>query len=63
MTDPNRASATTYRWPWFILGAAILSILLAFLWMTREVQRTKRIRDASAPTGPAAVVPTNPPSQ
>ena len=31
-----------YRWPWFVLGAVVLGILLAILWVSFEVSRTRR---------------------
>jgi hypothetical protein len=42
-------SQPRYTWPWLILAGLVLAILLAVLWMSREIQRTKRIRDLSAP--------------
>jgi len=38
-----------YTWPWFVLGAVLLAIALAVLWMSKEVERTRRIRDLNAP--------------
>jgi hypothetical protein len=38
-----------YTWPWFVLGAVLLAITLAVLWMSKEIQRTRRIRDLNAP--------------
>jgi hypothetical protein len=38
-----------YRWPWMVLGAVILGIIMAVLWMSREVDRMRRIRDLNAP--------------
>jgi len=38
-----------YRWPWFVLAAVILWILLAVVWMSKEVERTRRMRDYNAP--------------
>lgn len=38
-----------YVWPWFALGAVVLAVLLAVLWMSKEVERMRRIRDANAP--------------
>jgi hypothetical protein len=39
-----------YTWPWWVLGAVLLGLALAVLWMSQEIARTRRIRDASAPT-------------
>jgi hypothetical protein len=38
-----------YRWPWFLAAFIVAAILLACLWMSREIERTRRIRDANAP--------------
>jgi hypothetical protein len=38
-----------YRWPWFVLAAFLLGIFLAVVWMSFEIARTRRIRDANAP--------------
>jgi hypothetical protein len=44
-----------YRWPWFVLTAFILAIILAILWMSQEVRRTKRMRELnSSPSGPTS---------
>src|ERR1041385_4209545 len=43
MTNPR------HRWPWFVLAALIVAILLAALWLSFEIARTKRIRDLNAP--------------
>lgn len=32
-----------------ILAAAVLAVVLAILWMSREVDRLRRIRDLNAP--------------
>jgi quinoprotein glucose dehydrogenase len=34
-----------YRWPWFVLGAFLLAVALAVLWMSFEVRRLRRQRD------------------
>src|SRR5438445_11235790 len=41
-----------YRWPWFVLAAFVLAIVLAVLWMRKEIERTRRIRDLNSPTPP-----------
>jgi hypothetical protein len=42
---PRRA----YLWPWWVLGAVLLGVLLAILWMSQEIARTRTIRDLNAP--------------
>jgi len=34
-----------YRWPWFVLGAFVLAVILAVVWMSYEVKRTRMIRE------------------
>jgi len=50
--EPSPANATgrSYRWPWFVWGAVILAILLAIVWMSYAVKRTRMIRDLNSPT-------------
>ena len=38
-----------YRWPWFLLAAIVLAIILAIAWMSVEVSRTRRNRDLNNP--------------
>jgi hypothetical protein len=42
-------SKQRYIWPWFVLAAVLLGIVLAIVWMSFEIKRTKRIRDLNAP--------------
>jgi hypothetical protein len=46
---PNRR----YRWPWFVLAAVVLFVVLAMVWMSFAVHREKQERDFNAPL-PAA---------
>jgi len=39
-----------YRWPWILAAFIVVGIALACFWMSREIARTQRIRDANAPT-------------
>jgi hypothetical protein len=41
-----------YRWPWFMLAALCAAIALAILWLSVEIERTRRIRDLNAPVAP-----------
>jgi hypothetical protein len=58
-SPPNAGVRTRYRWPWFVLGAVVLAVLLAFVWMSKEIERTRRQRELTPPpvlsqTSPAA---------
>ena len=46
---PEPRSQRRYTWPWLVLAAVLLAIVLAILWMSREVERTRRIRDLNRP--------------
>jgi hypothetical protein len=48
-TARSTAPPQRYKWPWFVLAAFILAIILAVVWMRAEIERTRRIRDANAP--------------
>jgi hypothetical protein len=48
--QPDISDQRHYTWPWFVLGAVLLAIALAVLWMSKEIERTRRIRDLNAPT-------------
>jgi sulfatase modifying factor 1 len=57
--DPKGQGAAgrpQYRWPWFVLGGFVLAVLLAVLWMSFEVSKTRRLRDLNAP--PPTPAPT-----
>jgi hypothetical protein len=46
---PDPQNRRRYTWPWFVLAAVLLAIALAALWMSKEIERTRRIRDLNAP--------------
>ena len=50
-----------YRWPWLVLAAVVLAVIVAVLMMSRELERVRRIRDATTPpastTNSPAVAP------
>jgi hypothetical protein len=48
MGKPNE-NPRRYKWPWFVLAAVALGIILAIAWMTYAVHREKQERDFSAP--------------
>ena len=53
MTPPEPKDATTpplaYKWPRYALGAVVLAIILAVVWMSYAVKRTRMIRDLNMP--------------
>ena len=55
MSAPEDNSAKpNYRWPWFVLAAVLLAIVLAVLWVTVAAKKVAQQRDftplpASAP--------------
>ena len=46
---PDPENQRRYTWPWFVLAAVLLAIALAVLWMSKEIERTRRIRDLNEP--------------
>ncbi len=34
-----------YVWPWFVLAAVVIGVVLSFIWMSKEVQRTREQRE------------------
>jgi len=54
--EKPQTSRRKYVWPWFVLGAVLLGIALSVLWLSHEIERTRRIRDLNAP---AAQTSTN----
>ena len=46
---PHPENKRRYTWPWFVLAAVLLAIILAVLWMSKEIVRTRRIRDLNEP--------------
>jgi hypothetical protein len=49
VNPPDRGYRRHYKWPWFVLAAVLLAIALAVLWMSKEIARTRRIRDLNEP--------------
>ena len=38
-----------YKWPWFVLAAVVLAVVLAVVWMSYAVKHERDQRDFSAP--------------
>jgi hypothetical protein len=48
-----------YRWPWFVLAAFVLAVVLAVIWMTALVRRTQQNRELNTPLFPQTDSGTN----
>jgi hypothetical protein len=48
-----------YKWPWFVLGAVVLGIVLAIIWMVVLIQRTREQRENSWPPQTRSSLQTN----
>jgi uncharacterized membrane protein YdfJ with MMPL/SSD domain len=51
----NNSSKPNYRWPWLVLAAVLLAIVLAVLWVAGAAKKVEQQRDfaplpATAPT-------------
>ena len=42
-------SPRRYKWPWFVLGAVVLGIVLAVIWVGAAVRKIEREKDVNAP--------------
>ena len=48
MDNPNE-QPQHHKWPWFVLVAFLLAVVLAIAWMSFAVQREKQERDSNVP--------------
>jgi hypothetical protein len=49
MNQTNVNPPRRYKWPWFVLAAFILFVLLAIVWMSFAVRNVERERDSNPP--------------
>jgi hypothetical protein len=54
MDELNEKPPRRYKWPWFVLAAFVLFVLLAIVWMSFAVRTVEQERSLNAPS------PTNP---
>jgi hypothetical protein len=48
--EPDKnSSSPSYKWPWFVLAAVVLGILLMIAWVGFAALREKQQRDFNAP--------------
>lgn len=48
MSETNE-NPQRHQWPWFVLAAFLLGVILAIGWMSYAVHREKQERDVNAP--------------
>ncbi len=61
MEDKNIDSTPPrYRWPWFVLAAVVLGVVLAVVWMTVEVRRIRRQQAVNPWSAPLATESNKP---
>ena len=51
--DEENQNPRRYKWPWFVLAAVLLSIVLAVAWVSFAVKKVERERNfnTSIPAG------------
>ena len=49
MNEPNEKQPRRYKWPWFVLAAVVVFVLLAILWMSFAVRTVEQERNFNAP--------------
>ena len=59
---PASEEKRRYTWPWFVLAGVVLGIILAVLWMSREIERTRKLREWNSTSPPAATNPSTTPA-
>ena len=63
MIDPQHSEPRRrYRWPWLLLAALIIGIVLTVLWVLGAVRRVKQIRESTGQSalGPPSYSPQRP---
>jgi hypothetical protein len=48
MNESNQ-NPCRYKWPWLVLAAVVLGVVLAIVWMSFAVKREKEERDFNSP--------------
>ncbi|HXI69552.1 MAG TPA: hypothetical protein VNN22_04270 [Verrucomicrobiae bacterium] len=50
MNEPgDNLPKQNYKWPWFVLAAVVLAVVLAVVWMSYAVKHERDQRDFSEP--------------
>ncbi len=53
MNEPKE-NPRRHQWPWFVLAAVLLGIVLAVVWVSFAVKQVERERNFSAPVSAGA---------
>ena len=57
MNEPGeQLPKPNYKWPWFVLAAIVLGVVMAVVWMSYAVKREREQRNFSAPLPSSAPV-------
>jgi hypothetical protein len=48
MNEPKE-NPRRYKWPWFVLAAVLLFVVLTVVWVSVAVQKVERERNFNAP--------------
>jgi bacteriorhodopsin len=48
MNEPKE-NPRRYKWPWFVLAAVLLFVVLTVVWVSFAVKKVERERNVSAP--------------
>jgi len=47
--DDDNENPRHYKWPWFVLAAVLLGIVLAVVWVSFAVKKVEQERNFNAP--------------
>ncbi len=47
--DDDNQNPRHYKWPWFVLAAVLLGIVLAVVWVSFAVKKVEQERGMNAP--------------
>ena len=50
MDEQNQNPPRRYKWPWFVLAAFLLGLLLAIVWMMFDVRAIEQERSPNLPS-------------
>jgi glucan phosphoethanolaminetransferase (alkaline phosphatase superfamily) len=48
--DESKEPQRPYRWPWLVLAAFLLFVLLAIIWVSFEIRTVRQERNLNVPS-------------